>query len=78
MEKKERPFLGRSSVAARCARHCVCIPTVRREEKKRIEVCVRERDGASVHVTTTTVFLIYDRHLHPGCRFVGGAEGGEA
>lgn len=38
--------------------------------------CVR--DSASVHVTMTTVFLIYDPHLRPGCRFVGGAEGGEA
>lgn len=36
------------------------------------------RDGASARVTMTTVFLIYDPHLRPGCRFVGGAEGGEA
>lgn len=31
-----------------------------------------------VHVTMTTVFLIYDPHLRPACPFVGGAEGGEA
>lgn len=31
-----------------------------------------------VHVTMTTVFLIYDPYLCPGCQFVGEAEGAEA
>ncbi len=62
---------------------CACKPTARKE-KKSLELCMRDRRRECVcackhvHVTMTTVFLIYDPHLRPGCRFVGGAEGGEA